>query len=464
MNLTSSQQLLFLILRSASGTLVLRVFSMATIFVSRVMVARILGIAEFGVFSYALTWLDLLAVLAVFGADRMILRDVAIYKAREDWPRAKGVIRFTTLWVLGLSILVLITAEGLLWLTTYETRLRLSNGFLGVPAFELMMVDGAYYAVAIIIAALPLLAIIRVSRAVLQALHHIILGQVGEYALRPALYLLALLLIVFGIGGTAAAAWYMLLIYVITLVVAAVFSFWIMQRKLPGVFRTTRAVYQQHKWVSAMIPLVLLESAYFVNGRIAAIMLGLFTNSTAVGLFSVAERIMTLMALALYATNYALAPHFARLFSQQDWFHLQLITTWGARGVSAVASLAGLAFIIFAEPVLSLFGAEFVAASPVLVILIVGQLVNALCGSVSILLTTTYHENETTRAVLISAGLNLIASLLLIPAWGAVGAAVASTISLIYWNIHLVVYSRRKLGIDTTILGIFSKWHHTDVK
>jgi O-antigen/teichoic acid export membrane protein len=194
-----------------------------------------------------------------------------------------------------------------------------------------------------------------------------------------------------------------------------------------------------------------------MNGRIAIIVLGLVTNNTEVALFTVAERIMTLLALALYATNYALGPQFARLYTQGNWRQLQLITTWGARGVLLVASIAGLVFFVFADTILAFFGTEFVAARPTLIILIIGQLFNAFTGSVTILLTTTYHERETTRAVVVSAILNLIASAMLIPAYGAVGAALASTFSIVYWNVHLVIYARRRLGIDTTALGIFSK-------
>ena len=48
---------------------------------------------------------------------------------------------------------------------------------------------------------------------------------------------------------------------------------------------------------------------------------------------------------------------------------------------------------------------------------------------------------------------NLLLSALLIPPFGMVGAALASTTSLIAWNLILVVRVRQRLGIDSTCLG-----------
>ena len=52
-----------------------------------------------------------------------------------------------------------------------------------------------------------------------------------------------------------------------------------------------------------------------------------------------------------------------------------------------------------------------------------------------------------------AAVLNLVLNLLLIPAFGIVGAAVASAISLISWNLILAVLVYRRLGIHSTALG-----------
>jgi O-antigen/teichoic acid export membrane protein len=444
------QKLLWFILRSASGTLALRVFSMAAIFVTRVLLARALGIEGFGVFSYALTWLDMLSVAAVFGLERMIVRELAVYRTQEDWGRAKAVIRFSLILTTLLSFGIVGVSQIVLWFSQRQNALRLAQAYIGAPVMSAAAMDGIYLSIALIIIGLPLLSVIRVGRAILQASQHIVVGQIPEYVLRPLLFLGLLLLPLWHL-----TAWRSSLLYTLVIVLVSVISLVLLKRYI--VSKDAQAQYDYRLWFSSLVPLALLEGAYFINGRIAVIALGLLTNSTEVGLFSVADRIMTLLALTLYATNYALAPHFARFYTQRDWKQLQFITTWGARGVFLIASLASLVMIAFANPILALFGAEFVAARQILIILVVGQLFNAFTGSVTTLLTTTYHERETTRAVMMSAVLSLIANAILIPTFGAVGAALASTLGLIYWNVHLVIYARRSLGVDTTALGIFSR-------
>jgi O-antigen/teichoic acid export membrane protein len=66
----------------------------------------------------------------------------------------------------------------------------------------------------------------------------------------------------------------------------------------------------------------------------------------------------------------------------------------------------------------------------------------------------TGHERS---AVLIFAGglaVSLILNLLLIPSWGAVGAAVASSAGTATWNVAMLAYVRLRVGIDASALAI----------
>ena len=82
-----------------------------------------------------------------------------------------------------------------------------------------------------------------------------------------------------------------------------------------------------------------------------------------------------------------------------------------------------------------------------LVILAIGQLVSVSAGSVSSLLNMTGHERDTMQGLMIAASLNLVLNLLLTPRWGATGAAVATAVTLIVWNLILL----RKVYLRTGI-------------
>jgi O-antigen/teichoic acid export membrane protein len=120
----------------------------------------------------------------------------------------------------------------------------------------------------------------------------------------------------------------------------------------------------------------------------------------------------------------------------------------------AFAIVAAIGLVVAGPLLLSLFGGEFTAAYPVLVVLIAGGLVNAFTGVVAYLLTLTGHEVQALVTFALALAANIILNLLLIPHWGPVGAAAASTSSTILWNVAMVVYVRRRLGIDASALGL----------
>ena len=47
--------------------------------------------------------------------------------------------------------------------------------------------------------------------------------------------------------------------------------------------------------------------------------------------------------------------------------------------------------------------------------------------------------------------LNIILNLVLVPRFGIVGAALATTISMVVWNVLLVIAVRKKLGVNSLV-------------
>ena len=70
----------------------------------------------------------------------------------------------------------------------------------------------------------------------------------------------------------------------------------------------------------------------------------------------------------------------------------------------------------------------------------------------------TGHERNVAIGVGISAALNIILNVLLIPKWSVAGAAVATACSMITWNILLATWVYKTIGIHSTALGGFVPW------
>lgn len=82
-----------------------------------------------------------------------------------------------------------------------------------------------------------------------------------------------------------------------------------------------------------------------------------------------------------------------------------------------------------------------------LLILTLGQLVNAFSGPVLSLLNMTGHQVVTARVLSTSATLGVVFGLVFTPIWGSVGTAVAFSGAMMLWNAWLAISVIRKLEI-----------------
>ena len=87
-----------------------------------------------------------------------------------------------------------------------------------------------------------------------------------------------------------------------------------------------------------------------------------------------------------------------------------------------------------------------------MLILLAGQMVNSMTGSVAYLMTITGQQNEVIRVFFFSVLINVIGNFCLIPWYGTVGAAVATALSVIFWNILLFIRVIKTMGLNPTII------------
>ena len=124
------------------------------------------------------------------------------------------------------------------------------------------------------------------------------------------------------------------------------------------------------------------------------------------------------------------APYAARLNAQGDQQKLQKLVRRTAQSAVAFALPVVVLLAVAGDRLLiTLFGSEFAGAYWPLLILALGQLANAGFGATGMLLNMTGFERDVTRVVAIAAGLNVVLNLALIPIFGVIGAAIATSVS-----------------------------------
>jgi O-antigen/teichoic acid export membrane protein len=179
------------------------------------------------------------------------------------------------------------------------------------------------------------------------------------------------------------------------------------------------------------------------------IVLGLWTDPATVGIYGIAQRVATTLTFLLLAANSVTAPRFATLHARGDHAALQHLASRSALWLAVAATPLVAVLLLLPGKVMGFFGDAFVIGHPALQILVAGQFVNVLTGSVGYLLMMTGHERDLRNIVFVSATANVLGNLVLVPALGMIGAAIATAGSLAFMNIGAYVAVRRRLRVDT---------------
>ena len=422
------------LLKTAAGTSGLRVANMGLLFISNILLTRTLGKDGYGVYAYAMSWVLLLNIVATLGSQNLVVREVAANLTKKNWGIIRGILQWSNTIVLIFSVVV---AAG-----------------LGAIALFFQETANPQTLITLWIALLlvPIMAITTLRQSAMRGFRHIIQGQLPENILQP-LFFMALLgsLFLFDFGEIS-PPWIMAL-RVISGASAFLIGAILLVRIIPPEVTKSTPEYVPKQWVPSMLSMLFMAGAATIFTRSDAVMLGLLRGTTEVGLYTVALRGARFVVMSLQVGATVLAPHVASLYAEGRIDELQRLTTKSIRTIMAYALPVGLGLMIFGGWFLALFGDDFVAGHPVLTVLCLGQLVNAATGSVSLLLIMTHHERDNVVVTGTTAVLNGVLNLVLIPEWGAMGAAIATTTATIISNIWLAVLVYRRLGIYCTIFG-----------
>lgn len=196
-------------------------------------------------------------------------------------------------------------------------------------------------------------------------------------------------------------------------------------------------------------PMAISAIAYILMQSVDVILLSKFTDFDTVAFYAVAIKLTAMISLVLASVNTVQAPKIAELYSSKDFKSLNEIINKSTRLIFGLTFPAIIFLVILSGFILTLFGKEYILAQNALFILLIGQSVNALCGSVGVYMNMTGKQLVLQKILIIAFFTNLILNWFLIPMYGIEGAAMATSFSMILWNVTTVVYIYKKDNIKT---------------
>ena len=256
------------IIRGTGGTFGLRAFSIVLRFVASLMLARMLGAQKLGIYNFAMAWITFLTVPALFGLERLTVRDLSIYRAQADWPRMAGLLRFASRFATASSGLLMIIGSILAWLTYHVT---------GRPALlNIELADFAQMAMITLVIALislPLRTLLLLQQAAIQGLRHVVTAQVPDQVVQPILFLV-LMGGLYLIGKQYASSQYAMASQGIATAVALLLGTRLLRSAIPQQARGVNLVFDTRLWMIAAFPFAISNGFNILDQQIDVIMLG----------------------------------------------------------------------------------------------------------------------------------------------------------------------------------------------
>jgi O-antigen/teichoic acid export membrane protein len=197
------------------------------------------------------------------------------------------------------------------------------------------------------------------------------------------------------------------------------------------------------------IPLMLAQSLQFIMAWTDKLMIGNLMSAESVAVYGVAFRFSMGVTIALMAINSITSPKFAEKFASNDIKGMGKIAMQSAKMIFWTTIPLATILLIFPKFFMGLYGSEFLIGFEVLRWLIIGRIVNALSGSVGNLMQMSGQQNIYMNILIIGAVINVVLNYYLIPIYGIKGAAIASVVSLSFWNLTMVYMVKRKFGFST---------------
>lgn len=418
---------------SALTVLAIRVAGAGLAYATQVLFARLMGKADYGVFATVWVWTAILGHSSLWGASTAVCRFVPEHRASGDLALVRGFL------VGGAGFAAasaLVTSAGL------GAVLLLWGEAIGAA-------HAAPLAVALLV--VPLFALQDFVEGTARSFNWTTLAIAPIYLLRQGL--IAALMVGAVLAGMPATPGTALLCTLAAVAVSLAVQGALLWRALRPVLPRGPLRFETRAWARASLPMAFVDITILGLNFVDVLILGLLMPPEAVAVYFAATRLLQFAVFVQYAATAATAQRFAEAGARGDRATLRALGVRTARLTALATTATAGAILALAPWLLALFGEGFGASLPALAILLAGVALSTAFGPGETLLTMLGHERACAGATLAAFGLAIGLNLLLIPAYGLLGAALAMAASGLARGAMLGWVARRRLGFPVHVLA-----------
>ncbi len=398
-----------------------------------------MDIESYGAYAYAIAFATVLAKAPALGLPGAVLRFIPEYTADKSWKRLRGIVVYSTRLILILG--TAFAGGGVLFAIYFRP---LSGSASQAPLVLGMM-------------CIPLLALMELQWGILRSTRDILLAYLPARLGQPALVIAGVFLWS-QMSASRVTAESALVVTIVGLSLILVVQRISVRWRLPEESSGQAAEYDARSWLHVAFPLLLTGGFTLVILQADLLMLGYLKDAAEAGLYSAASKTAALVGFVLNSVNAIATPTFALYYARGDQEKLKSFVRRCAHLIFWPSAALSCALVLLSGPILGMFGEQFRVSSDALLILVLGYLVNAGAGSVSNLLGMTGHHMAAAKVFSVCVLINLILNVVLIRRFGMVGAAAATTVTTVIWNVWLHYLVAIRLKLYPSILFALKKW------
>jgi O-antigen/teichoic acid export membrane protein len=422
-------------LRGSTFLLAGRIIGMVANFAIQVLIVRYLSKSDYGAFAYALSVISLGSSLTVFGLEKTITRFVPIYQERGEYHKLFGTLILSVSTVFSIGFFLVLLVFGL--------RGWIAESFVSDPLSVQLLL--------LMIFLIPI-----------QALDSLLIGMLAVFASPRAIFfrryilgaglrlLVVLLLILLHRNVYFLSLGYVAITAVGVIIYSVILIQNLLKQSFSKHFNVKRMKFPGREIFAFSFPLLTANFVYLIRNQLVVVLLEYFRGTLDIAAFRAVQPVGDLNTVVLQSFAFLFMPMLARMFAKEDQKGIDDLYWQSAVWITVISFPIFLVTFSLAQPLtVLLFGERYAQSGSMMAILAFGYYFNAALGfnadTLRVYGKLRYTVAIDFLAMLISVGL----SLLLIPRYGALGAAIGTCGTLVLYNIlnHLGLKFATKIDL-----------------
>ncbi len=382
----------------------------------KILAARYLGPSDYGLLVLGITILNIASVFALAGIHQGIGKFINHYLAKKQHDKVKGLLISSFIITISLSIVIL-------FLLYY---------FSDVIAERIFNMEGLNTIIAIFSVGVPFSVLTQLLKYYFFAFKKPEYVIISESIFEKMLNLAFLIVVISISASLYAVGW----AYVLSLIISSVVAALLLKSKIKNILKKSlKPAFDFKQLIPFSFPLMVTGILGMALAWTDTIFIGIFKSNADVGIYNVAYIIASALMIIWLSFGNIFYPIISELYAKKAKDAIRKTFETVSRWIFILVLPIFIFVLAFPARTLSItFGQNYLGAALPLVILIIGYFFTTLFGLSEHGLRTFNKTKFLGLTTLIGLIANIFLNIILIPLYGIVGAAIATTLSLLSIN------------------------------